>query len=231
MSGDRSLKLGRPRRPDVTGARRRTRPSAPLGLLVLALHLGLGLGLHQVLQQPSPPPASAAPRHVWVTLPAPPAAIRQPVPGRAPLAPAVAMPARPARSSDIQAITPPAAAAPTPPPPADAAAQAPAAAAASAATPAPSPAPLNLALPARPASAPPAAAWARDDARVHDTPLDGEQRMARSLGTDTTLRSVRRGDGFELRRGNGCVQVQPSRTGQILPADSSTPRPALVGRC
>lgn len=205
--------------PRFTQARHR------LALLVLALHIGLGLALQQALWRGAPPPAAAAPVHVWIS---PPAAPAPATPPRA----AAAAPARrlvdrpapslaaPARATEPQAITAP--------PPAASLSTAPMNPSPAAAT---TPAPLNLGLPARPASAPPAAAWARDDPRTQTAPLDGEQRMARTLGTDSTLRTVRRGDGFELRRGTGCLQVQPSRAGQILPADSSMARPAQVGNC
>jgi hypothetical protein len=66
---------------------------------------------------------------------------------------------------------------------------------------------------------------------VHAAPLDGDQRMARTLGTDTTLRTAGRGDGFELRRGNDCVQVQPSRAGQIFMPDGGSRPPSQVGKC
>lgn len=208
------------------------RPRRALALGVLAAHIGLGIALHQGLRRPAPPPAVAAPRHVWVHLPAPDRPARhQPTPAldAAPAAPLKTVPrARaaiepaPLAQPALQAITLPPAASPSP---AAAEGPAPATVAASA------PPPLNLALPARPASAPLPSSLARDDPRVQAAPLDGTQRMARALGTDTTLRTVRRGDGFELQRGNGCVQVQPSRAGQILPSDSSAPRPALVGRC
>ncbi|MEK8048863.1 hypothetical protein AACH10_01275 [Ideonella sp. DXS22W] len=212
-----------------------------LGLLVLALHLGLGLSLHLALRRPPATPATPTrpgPVHVWIS---PPAARPEP-PAPAPVRPSPAalraaipeppaLRTRPDREVAAQAITlpvPTAAAAASASPTATATTTT--TTAATPATPSAS-APLNLALPARPASAPLPSGWARDDPRVHSPPLNGDERMARALGTDTTLRTVRRGDGFELRRGNGCVQVQPSRAGQILPADSSAPRPSLVGSC
>lgn len=200
-----------------------------LGLLVLALHLGLGLGLHLALRRPSATPASPGPVHVWISRPAarpePPAPVRPPPAAlRAAIPEPPALRTRPDREAAAQAISLPV------PTAAAAASASPTTTAATPAMPSAS-APLNLALPTRPASAPPPASWARNDPRVHSPPLNGDERMARALGTDTTLRTVRRGDGFELRRGTGCVQVQPSRAGQILPADSSAPRPSLVGSC
>lgn len=197
------------------------------GVLVLALHLGLGLGVHQALRRPPPAPAAAAPVHVWITwrssTPPPPRqdrpadAARSHRPAAQPVtAWAAPLPASPGPEVAPQAITQPTTAAAAPAP-AEAAASAPVA--------------LNLSLPARPALAPPPSRWAGNDPRANTAPMNGEQRMARSLGTDTALRTVQRGDGMELRRGNGCLQVQPTRAGQILPADSSAPRPSLVGNC
>lgn len=208
-----------------------------LGLLVLVLHLVLGLALHRLLR-PAPRGAMAsAPTHVWISLRPEPlvqAAARRPVAATPPREPAPAMP-RTARQSpqpvEPQAITvaPPATVPATvlaDAPGATAAAPQPAAPTASAPA-----APLNLALPGRPASAPPANAWTRSDPRVHAAPLDGDQRMARTLGTDTALRTTARGDGFELRRGNDCVQVQPSRAGQIFMPDGGSRPPSQVGKC
>lgn len=212
-----------------------------LGLLVLGLHLGLGLALHHLLRPAPRGPAASAPVHVWITLapaqrpaPAPDAQPRQqaaPRPAGAAGA-AMAATAAPARRAEPQAISLPA----EPPAPATAATATAAPAAAEAGMPvaasASAPAALNLALPGRAASAPPAPnTWTRHDARVHDAALDGDQRMARRLGTDTTLRTAPRGDGFELRRGNDCVQVQPARAGQIFMPDGSARPPSQVGRC
>lgn len=206
-----------------------------LGLLVLGLHLALGLALQQLLLRHAPHgPAAAMPVHVWITRtgpdqPAPPAR-----PDRAARLPHQTaprpheLPPRPARRAEPQAIgLPPPAPVSGAAPPAPATAEAPAP---GPSAPAP-PAPLNLALPGRPASAPVPHAWTRQDPRVHDAPQDAGERMARTLGTDLTLRTARRGDGFELRRGGDCVQVQPSRAGQIFMPDGSARPPSQVGRC
>lgn len=95
---------------------------------------------------------------------------------------------------------------------------------------------LNLALPRggyAPGSArqPGAGELLRGDARL-PAPASRDERLARALGTDLALQEQARGDVLRLRQGRGCVDLLPSRAGQLNPFNqSSTPAPRQATPC
>lgn len=211
------------------------RPPAPKALpwLVLAAHL-LGLMLvGQALRPQARGDGSAVPRPLWLRL--------LPEPGRpAPPAPRPARPTAPPPAFAEPRATRPDTAAPrpattAPAPPAEAITPPPAEPPTAARTPEPpSSSPLDLRLPpAQRQAPPPAAAMAREDPRANSARLGGEERMARTLGTDLTLRESVDPDGTRtFRRGRDCVVARPARESQLNPFNQGTrPTPRLVEKC
>ena len=80
---------------------------------------------------------------------------------------------------------------------------------------------------------PPAAAMAREDPRANTSRLGSEERMARTLGTDLTLRESADPDGTRyFRRGRDCVVARPARESQLNPFNQGArPTPRLVEKC
>jgi hypothetical protein len=211
---------------------RRVQAPRALPWLVLAAHVLVLLLVGHALR-PRERDAATAARPLWLRLlpeTSPPAAdpartapARPPRPAARPPYPSVpprAEPAAPAAAPGprADAITLPApeapAAAPPPQPPAS------------------TPLDLRLAPPLRHAP-PPAAALARDDPRANSSRIGSEDRMARTLGTDLTLRESVDPDGTRtFRRGRDCVVARPARDSQINPFDQgSRPTPRLVEKC
>lgn len=206
------------------------RPRAPRAVpwLVLAAHLLALLLISQALRPRERASTPTPPRPLWLRLlpdePARPGAeAPRPLPTR-PAATAGPVPARPAHPQPAaaaaipEAITLPAAEAPAtanaPEPPASA--------------------PLDLRPPpALRHAPPPPAALARDDPRANTSRIGSEDRMARTLGTDLTLRESVTPDGTRyFRRGRDCVVARPAREGQLNPFNQSTrPTPRLVEKC
>lgn len=232
----------------------------PGGLLVLGLHLGLVallLAVRPVARVPSapartapllqwlwpvpapaveagaairpagppPPPAATATRPAASALPTPPRAA-QPLAEAQPISVPVSLPA--SLASGLPAIQPASA---------DAGRTSPAtvgaAGAASAAAHPPASAPLNLALPPANARGPmsPAALAAR--AARDATVVSRDERLARALGTDTTLRTEQLADGtVRVRRSNSCVDLHPNRAQTLDPFNQSThPMPRGAESC
>lgn len=209
------------------------RPRAPRALawLVLAAHLAGLVLVGQALRPHERGGTAAAPRPLWLRLlrepksPAPAPASQESRPQR----PAGLRPAR----IDIASPRPPIPAAPAPP--AEAITLPPAERPTSARAPEP-PASVPLDLRAPPSlrqAPPPAAAMARDDPRANTSRLGSEERMARTLGTDLTLRESADPDGTRyFRRGSDCVVARPARIGQLHPMDQAAhPTPRLVDKC
>lgn len=199
-----------------------TRSRAAGAAAVLALHalLWLGWRLHAPPAAREAPPPAAAPLVVrLLSLPPPvaPAAPRPlptPRPATAPPpARALAAPVRPEPALQVPA----AAALPTVAEPAP-----------SASPPAPpSPPPLVLDLP-RGASAP-RRSPALDDLRANTAPRTVASRIANAMAKDWTEEVL--GDGrVRYRRGDECIQVQPSRDAQLDPINGSG-RPKQAGSC
>ena len=211
--------------------RRRTRPH-----LLLAVLLGHGLLVLGLLQATRPKrlvPAVASPVTAWLRW------ISAPAP-----APAAAEAARPAKTPPAERPVPPR---PIIPSAGEAAPITPAVAAplalpaeglpAPAAEPASAPKPAPLDLPWRrpqtAASAPLTAGdLLRNDPR-QPPPLTRDERLARTLGTDTTLREeVLEGGKRRFRSGRGCVETRPTRAAQLDPFNQSVrPTPQLVEGC
>ena len=220
------------------------RPRAPRALpwLVLAVHLAALLLVAQALRPHERRAAAAPARPLWLRLlPAPRQAAPVPPAPEAPVHPP-AEPPRPSTGTAARRPPPPAA----PPPSAQAitlpAAEAPAlplhsatTATTSAHTPEPpASAPLDLRLPTTPRPAPPsAAALARDDPRANTPRPGSEERMAKTLGTDLTLRESADPDGTRyFRRGRDCVVARPARESQLNPFNQGArPTPRLVEKC
>lgn len=97
------------------------------------------------------------------------------------------------------------------------------------------PPPLRLDLPAGARHSPGAAERhpALDDARATSPRGSVSDRFARSLGSDTTVREERLGDGsLKIRRGNECVRLTPSRNADVDPMDDRSERmPATASGC
>lgn len=93
-------------------------------------------------------------------------------------------------------------------------------------------APLDLRLPRRASQTLPAAAMTRDDSRVRDRLSYGE-RMARSMGTDTTVHEDTLPDGSRrFRRGNDCIIARPSRDSELDAFNNSAaPKPRSIDTC
>ena len=211
-----------PPRPRVPGA---------LPWLVLGAHLVAFLLIGHALRPQERGRGNDVARPLWLRLlpeprrpsPAPPSpqearshARAQPRPARAEAAappPSVLSPTAPA-----EAITPPHAEATT-----------------SARTPQlPASAPLDLRLaPTLRQTPAPAAALAREDPRANTQHLNSEDRMAKTLGTDLTLRESVDPDGTRyFRRGSDCVVARPARESQLNPFNQGTrPTPRLVEKC
>jgi hypothetical protein len=210
---------------------RRLHAPRALPWLVLAAHLLVLLLVGHALR-PRERAAATAARPLWLRLlpePSPPAA--------EPPRTAPARPQRPAARPPFPSVPPrahPAAPPPAPEPRADAitlpAPEAPAAA--SPQPPASTPLDLRPA-PARRHALPPAAALARDDPRANSSRIGSDDRMARTLGTDLTLRESVDPDGTRtFRRGHDCVVARPARESQINPFDQGArPTPRLVEKC
>ena len=222
-------------RPAVTPLSVQRRPRAPQALpwLVLAAHL-LGLLLVGHALRPRDRAPAAAPRPLWLRLLPEPrpraetsAAVRPRAPSQAPEPPSP-------RAARTEAEHP---APPTTPAPANTITLPPAdgMAAPTAARPPdpPSSAPLDLRLPRGLRPAPPPAALARDDPRANTQHPSSEERLARALGTDQTLRESALPDGTRtFRRGNGCVAARPARESQLNPYNQSMqPTPRLIDDC
>ena len=96
---------------------------------------------------------------------------------------------------------------------------------------APSAPPLELRLTAPPMRS--AAAQAREDARMGQPAPAGDERMARALGTDLTLREEAAAEGVQrFRRGNQCIMTRQARDAQLDPYNQSArPIPRLAGNC
>lgn len=109
---------------------------------------------------------------------------------------------------------------------------APAISALPASAPRPEPAPLNLALPARPASAPRSMIdQVLNDPRVH-TIESASERFARNMGTDETEHVDAMADGRRVRKGKHCYIVRDSRAAQLDPFNGALSNaPKLVGNC
>lgn len=204
------------------------RPGAPRALpwLVLAAHLLALLLVGQALRPRERGSAPAAPRPLWLRLlpePRRPAADA----ARPPARPAVPTDAIPARAAPPRPPAPAPLAAAITPPPADAP---------DSARPhePPASAPLDLRPPpALRHAPPPPAALARDDPRANTSRIGSEDRMARTLGTDLTLRESVSPDGTRhFRRGTDCVVARPARESQLNPFNQGTrPTPRLVEKC
>lgn len=211
----------------------RLRAPRALPWLVLAGHLLVLLLVGHALR-PRERDAATAARPLWLRLlpePSPPAA--------EPPRTAPARPPRPAARPPVLGDSPradPAAPAPAPEPRADAitlpAPEAPAAAPPPQ-PPASTPLDLRLAPARRHHAPPPAAALARDDPRANTSRIGSDDRMARTLGTDLTLRESADPDGTRtFRRGRDCVVARPARESQINPFDQGArPTPRLVEKC
>lgn len=192
-------------------------------IAVASLHLGFTALFWRVPlapRQESPPHVISA--QWWQPPPAAPTARRaeSPATRTAPPTPAARrLPAgpvaKPSMSADfpVASPSPAASAAPAAPPQADTAR------------------PLDLEL--KPMATDRPSLAVRDDPRVQSrAPTPGE-RMAATLGTDTTLRTESRGDGrWRIRQGTGCVDMRPSRAAQVDPSSQTTrPVPNLAEAC
>ena len=214
------------------------RSSAPKALpwLVLAVHL-LGLLLvGQALRPHERGATAAAPRPLWLRLlPEPqrlaPAPAAQEARPRATTGPRPALADITTRRSSAPAASPSL----TPTPPAEAITLPSTGLSTTARAPEPpASAPLDLRVPPSVRAAPPpAAAMARDDPRANTSRLGSEERMARTLGTDLTLReSVDPNGTRTFRRGTDCVVARPARESQLNPFNQSMhPTPRLVEKC
>jgi hypothetical protein len=198
--------------------------------LVLGAHLVALLLIGHALRPHERGRGGAAARPLWLRLlPEPKRPSPAPPPQEArPQAPAQTRPAR----TDTAAARPPA---PSPTPPAEAITLPAPEPSTSARAPQPAAsAPLDLRLaPTRRQTPPPAAALARDDPRANTQRLSSEDRMAKTLGTDLTLRESVDPDGTRyFRRGNDCVVARPARESQLNPFNQgSRPTPRLVEKC
>ena len=216
------------------------RPRAPRALswLVLAVHLAALLVVGQALRPHGRRAAAAPARPLWLRLlpenrqaaPVPPAPEAPVHPPAKPPRPSTGTAARRPPPPSAQAITLPAAEAPALPLPS-------ATTTATTTAHAPGPpasAPLDLRLPTTPRPAPPsAAAMARDDPRANTPRPGSEERMAKTLGTDLTLRESADPDGTRyFRRGRDCVVARPARESQLNPFNQGArPTPRLVEKC
>ncbi len=205
------------------------RPPAPKALpwLVLAAHVVALLLVGQALRPHERSSDAEPPRPLWLRL--------LPEPDRAAAAPRSsstqpALPPRPPLPTRTNAAPPQAAA-----PPAEAITAPPAEAPTTARAPEPpASTPLDLRVPPSVRQAPPpAAAMAREDPRANTSRLGSEERMARTLGTDLTLRESFDPDGTRyFRRGRDCVVARPARESQLNPFNQGTqPTPRLVEKC
>lgn len=208
------------------------RPAAPRALpwLVLAGHLLALLLIGQALRPHERGAGGHAATPLWLRLlPEPQRPAPEPASQEArPHAPALRRPAR----TDTATPRPPAA---SPTPPAEAISPPPAEPSANARAPQPpASTPLDLRLPpALRQTPPPASALARDDPRANTPRLGSEARMAKTLGTDLTLRESADPDGTRyFRRGTDCVVARPARESQLDPFNQGTrPTPRLVDKC
>ena len=207
------------------------RPRAPSALpwLVLGAHV-LALLLIGHALRPHERGRGAAARPLWLRLlpePKRPAAAPPPqeVPPRAPAQPQPARTDTAAPRPPAPSLAPPAEAIPLPAAEPSTSARAPQP---------PASAPLDLRLaPSLRQAPPPAAALARDDPRANSQRLPSEDRMAKTLGTDLTLRESVDPDGTRhFRRGSDCVVARPARESQLNPFNQgSRPTPRLVEKC
>jgi hypothetical protein len=204
--------------------------------LVLGAHLVALLLLGHALRPQERGRGTAVARPLWLRLLPEPKRPSPTPPSPAPPSPQEARshaPAQPRPARDEAAAPQPPALSPTAP------AEAITAPHAEVTTAAPTPqlpasAPLDLRLaPTLRQTPAPAAALAREDPRANTQHLNGEDRMAKTLGTDLTLRESVDPDGTRhFRRGGDCVVARPARESQLNPFNQGArPTPRLMEKC